>query len=104
MKQKPHQLFTRLDECNKGSLETLQHQLQKKDSQLTDSRLEALSSAHQLHTLRETVANLRQEMTRLKLENQKLYQSKTPEKSRRKNYKTDTLKSPATVVSKKGSV
>ena len=49
----------------------------KKDSQLTESRLEALSSAHQLHTLRETVASLRTEMSRLKTENERIYQSRT---------------------------
>ena len=57
--------IARLDECDKGNMERLQAQLLRKDSQLTESRLEALSSAHQLHTLRETVANLRGEMTRL---------------------------------------
>ena len=89
-----------MDECDKGSLETLQHALIKKDSQLTESRLEALSSAHQLHTLRETVARLRQEMTRLKLDNEKIYQKKmmktggaaTPEISPRKMYKSDSIK------------
>ena len=59
--------IARLDECDKGNVERLQAQLLRKDSQLTESRLEALSSAHQLHTLRETVANLRGEMTRLVL-------------------------------------
>ena len=54
-------------------METLQAQLLRKDSQLTESRLEALSSAHQLHTLRETVASLRGEMTRLKGENERMY-------------------------------
>ena len=61
-----HTSLARLDECDKGNVERLQVQLQRKDSQLTESRLEALSSAHQLHTLRETVASLRGEMTRLK--------------------------------------
>ena len=102
-KKKTNQLLTRLDECDKGSLEKLQQQLQKKDSQLTESRLEALSSAHQLHTLRETVVSLRQEMTRLKVENEKIYQTKTktPEISHRKNYKVETLKGPISVVSNK---
>ena len=91
----------RLDECDKGSLEKLQQQLQKKDSQLTESRLEALSSAHQLHTLRETVVSLRQEMTRLKVENEKIYQTKTktPDMSQRKNYKTETVTGPSSMVS-----
>ena len=92
-------MSVRLDECQAGSLETLQHQLIKKDSQLTESRLEALTSAHQLHTLRDTVASLRQEMARLKVENEKIYQNKgiptgaaTPEISPRKLYKTNTMK------------
>ena len=58
---------------DKGNVERLQAQLLRKDSQLTESRLEALSSAHQLHTLRETVASLRGEMTRLKADNERMY-------------------------------
>ena len=44
---------SRLDECDKGNVERLKAQLLRKDSQLTESRLEALSS--------------RGEMTRLKV-------------------------------------
>ena len=36
----------RLDECDKGNVERLQAQLLRKDSQLTESQLEALSSGH----------------------------------------------------------
>ena len=96
----------RLDEYHTGSLETLQHQLIKKDSQLTESRLEALTSAHQLHTLRDTVASLRQEMARLKLENEKIYQTKMKktgvptEASPRKLYKTDTMKTKENISEK----
>ena len=96
----------RLDERQAGSLETLQHQLIKKDSQLTESRLEALTSAHQLHTLRDTVASLRQEMARLKLENEKIYQTKmantgaAKEASPRKLHKTDTIKTKDNIYEK----
>ena len=89
------------------SLQHLQHQLIKKDSQLTESRLEALTSAHQLHTLRDTVASLRQEMTRLKKENEKIYQTKmvrsgaaTENFSQRKLYKTDTMKTKENIYEK----
>ena len=58
---------------DKGNVERLQAQLLRKDSQLTESRLEVLSSTHQLHTLRKTVASLRGEMTRLKAENERMY-------------------------------
>ena len=57
---------------DKGNVERLQAQLLRKDSQLTESRLEVLSSTHQLHMLRETVASLRGEMTRLKAENERI--------------------------------
>ena len=101
-------MSARLDECHAGSLEVLQHQLLKKDSQLTESRLEALTSAHQLHTLRDTVAGLRQEMTRLKLENEKIYQTKmggntggaARTASPRKVHKTDTMKTKVNIYEK----
>ena len=68
-------------------MERLQAQLLRKDSQLTESRLEALSSAHQLHTLRETVASLRGEMARLKTENERMYGSRPgPGESPRKYF------------------
>ena len=50
---------------------SIQAQLLRKDTQLTESWLEALSSAHQLHMLRETVASLRGELTRLKADNER---------------------------------
>ena len=101
-------MSARLDECHAGSLELLQHQLINKDSQLTESRLEALTSAHQLHTLRDTVAGLRQEMTRLKLENDKMYQTKMGSTtggaartaSPRKVHKTDTMKTKVNIYEK----
>ena len=75
------------------SLEKLQQQLIRKDNLLTESRLEALGSAHQLHNLRDTVSKLRSEVARLRSENEKLYQEKIPtgyssiEVSPKKSYK-----------------
>ena len=44
----------------------LQHQLAEKDELLTETRLEALSSAAQLQALRETVSRLRSELQGIK--------------------------------------
>ena len=44
----------------------------EKDSLLTETRLEALSSAHQLESLRETVTRMRNELLMLKSDNEKL--------------------------------
>lgn len=49
---------SRLDD-GEGSVEELRQQLIQKESLLTETRLEALTSAHQLQTLRETIAKLR---------------------------------------------
>ena len=49
----------------------------KKDNLLTESCLEALSSAH-LHTLRETLQKLRNEVSKLREENEKLHQDQIP--------------------------
>ena len=76
-------------------MERLQQQLIRKDNLLTESRLEALGSAHQLHSLRETVSKLRSETSLLQEENEKLYQERVPvsfsssEPSPKKNYKKD---------------
>ena len=82
----PHNLSllpcSRLDECDKGNVERPQAQLLRKDTQITESWLKALSSAHQLHTLRETVASLLGEITRLKVEDERMY---TEPRSRRGN-------------------
>ena len=43
-------------------VDELQRQLSAKDDLLTETRLEALSSASQLQTLREQVAKLRSEL------------------------------------------
>ena len=50
----------------------LQRQLAIKDDLLTETRLEALSSASQLQTLRETVAKLRSELKLIQRENEDL--------------------------------
>ncbi len=49
---------SRLDD-GEGSVDELRQQLIQKESLLTETRLEALTSAHQLQTLRETIAKLR---------------------------------------------
>ncbi|XP_050304123.1 protein sickie-like isoform X2 [Anthonomus grandis grandis] len=50
----------------------LQKQLREKDMVLTDIRLEALSSAHQLESLKDTVMKMRSEMLSLKQNNERL--------------------------------
>ena len=50
----------------------LRRQLMEKDVQLTETRLEALSSAHQLDSLRETVTKMRNELVSLKCDNERL--------------------------------
>lgn len=50
----------------------LQKQLREKDLVLTDIRLEALSSAHQLESLKDTVMKMRNEMLNLKQNNERL--------------------------------
>ena len=53
-------------------VETLREQLEHKDMVLTDVRLEALSSAHQLESLKETINKMRSEMACLKHDNDRL--------------------------------
>ncbi|XP_065213728.1 protein sickie-like isoform X2 [Planococcus citri] len=50
----------------------LKKQLREKDLVLTDIRLEALSSAHQLESLKDTVIKMRNEMLNLKQDNERL--------------------------------
>ncbi|ESO84841.1 hypothetical protein LOTGIDRAFT_131500, partial [Lottia gigantea] len=50
----------------------LKQQLREKDMKLTDIRLEALSSAHQLEQLRETMNKMKSEMSALKCDNERL--------------------------------
>lgn len=53
-------------------VEDLKKQLREKDLVLTDIRLEALSSASQLESLKDTVNKMRQEMMNLKHNNERL--------------------------------
>ncbi|XP_069979691.1 protein sickie isoform X5 [Penaeus vannamei] len=53
-------------------VESLKIQLREKDMALTDIRLEALSSAHQLESLKETISKMRSEMVSLKQDNDRL--------------------------------
>ncbi|XP_066902142.1 protein sickie isoform X3 [Halyomorpha halys] len=53
-------------------VEELRKQLREKDLVLTDIRLEALSSAHQLESLKDTVIKMRNEMVNLKQDNERL--------------------------------
>lgn len=53
-------------------VEDLKKQLREKDLVLTDIRLEALSSASQLESLKDTVNKMRQEMMNLKQNNERL--------------------------------
>lgn len=53
-------------------VEDLKKQLREKDLVLTDIRLEALSSASQLESLKDTVSKMRQEMMNLKQNNERL--------------------------------
>uniref|UniRef100_A0A1B6D2Z1 AAA+ ATPase domain-containing protein n=2 Tax=Clastoptera arizonana TaxID=38151 RepID=A0A1B6D2Z1_9HEMI len=53
-------------------IDELRKQLREKDLVLTDIRLEALSSAHQLESLKDTVIKMRNEMLNLKQDNERL--------------------------------
>lgn len=53
-------------------VELLKYQLREKDMALTDIRLEALTSAHQLESLKETISKMRNEMVSLKQDNDRL--------------------------------
>ncbi|KAE8747145.1 hypothetical protein FOCC_FOCC006143 [Frankliniella occidentalis] len=62
-----------LEEPNCPELvDELRKQLREKDLVLTDIRLEALSSAHQLESLKDTVMKMRNEMLNLKQDNERL--------------------------------
>ena len=50
----------------------LKKQLVMKDNLLTETRLEALSSAHQLESLRDTVTKMRTELMSVRSQNEKL--------------------------------
>ena len=54
-------------------VDELKRQLMEKDSLLTETRLEALSSAHQLESLKETVTKMKTELMSLRQDNEKLH-------------------------------
>ncbi|XP_069760931.1 neuron navigator 2 isoform X2 [Narcine bancroftii] len=64
-----------ISECIDGEAETimqLRSELREKEMKLTDIRLEALSSAHQLDQLREAMNRMQTEIEKLKAENDRL--------------------------------
>ncbi|XP_036443272.1 neuron navigator 2 [Colossoma macropomum] len=64
-----------LQDCLDGEAETvmqLRSELREKEMKLTDIRLEALSSAHQLDQLREAMNRMQSEIEKLKAENDRL--------------------------------
>ncbi|KAG1959432.1 neuron navigator [Pimephales promelas] len=64
-----------LSDCLDGEAETvmqLRNELREKEMKLTDIRLEALSSAHQLDQLREAMNRMQVEIEKLKMENDRL--------------------------------
>ncbi|CAG5121881.1 unnamed protein product, partial [Candidula unifasciata] len=56
-----------------NDVNALKQALRDKDMKLTDIRLEALSSAHQLEQLRETMTMMKNEMSALKADNDRLH-------------------------------
>ncbi|KAH0517238.1 Neuron navigator 2 [Microtus ochrogaster] len=65
----------RISECMDSEAETvmqLRNELRDKEMKLTDIRLEALSSAHQLDQLREAMNRMQSEIEKLKAENDRL--------------------------------
>ena len=82
---------------DESMIEDLQRQLNAKDDLLTETRLEALSSASQLQALREQVAKLRNELKIVRQENQDLrgkmnaFTHSTPIKSPKKVKKDQNL-------------
>ncbi|XP_074661098.1 uncharacterized protein LOC141913823 isoform X2 [Tubulanus polymorphus] len=57
---------------NPEDVRKLQRALEEKDAKLTDIRLEALSSAHQLEHMKEAMMKMKNEMSALKSDNQRL--------------------------------
>ncbi|XP_069191860.1 protein sickie isoform X6 [Procambarus clarkii] len=62
-----------MEKCKEEDVEILKCQLREKDMALTDIRLEALTSAHQLESLKETISKMRSEMVSLKQDNDRLH-------------------------------
>lgn len=54
-----HLIFISEKQDQSGLVDELKRQLREKDLVLTDIRLEALSSAHQLESLKDTVIKMR---------------------------------------------
>ena len=54
-------------------VDDLKRQLIEKDTLLTETRLEALSSAHQLESLKDTVTKMKSELINLRQDNEKLH-------------------------------
>uniref|UniRef100_A0A8C6IYV3 AAA+ ATPase domain-containing protein n=1 Tax=Melopsittacus undulatus TaxID=13146 RepID=A0A8C6IYV3_MELUD len=68
-------IFSSISECTDSEAETvmqLRNELRDKEMKLTDIRLEALSSAHQLDQLREAMNRMQSEIEKLKAENDRL--------------------------------
>ncbi|XP_067850207.1 neuron navigator 2 isoform X1 [Heptranchias perlo] len=71
----PSTALSCISECIDGEAETimqLRSELREKEMKLTDIRLEALSSAHQLDQLREAMNRMQTEIEKLKAENDRL--------------------------------
>ncbi|XP_053361490.1 neuron navigator 2 isoform X2 [Clarias gariepinus] len=65
-------LISECTDCETETVMQLRSELRDKEMKLTDIRLEALSSAHQLDQLRESMNRMQVEMEKLKLENERL--------------------------------
>jgi len=61
------------DEVKPEIVGELKRQLLEKDTLLTETRLEALSSAHQLESLKETVTKMKTELLNLRQDNEKFH-------------------------------
>ncbi|CAL1533638.1 unnamed protein product [Lymnaea stagnalis] len=66
-----------------NDVNALKQALRDKDMKLTDIRLEALSSAHQLEQLRETMTKMKNEMSALKADNDRLHKMMSSSQSSR---------------------
>ncbi|KAK3763274.1 hypothetical protein RRG08_021097 [Elysia crispata] len=66
-----------------NDVNALKQALRDKDMKLTDIRLEALSSAHQLEQLRETMTKMKNEMSALKADNDRLHMMMSTSQSSR---------------------
>ncbi|KAF7707641.1 hypothetical protein HF521_018859 [Silurus meridionalis] len=65
-------LISECTDCETEAVMHLRSELRDKEMKLTDIRLEALSSAHQLDQLRESMNCMQVEMEKLKVENERL--------------------------------